>query len=213
MAEIKSESVVDFIPESVADFPQDTQLYPETEVRPTPAWCQNRSFACPPFDHLVGAVEDRLRNRSPSAWAVLRLTSSTNRVLAPYDIGKPASYGRSEFMEWCEEHRVDFIFGLPSTAVLYRAVDETADFRSRPALDQKPGLRGVAATSYRARSWKTERRSCARIEAATTGLDIRLSRRNGSRSNYIPGPKSGVDFHEALSCAMIQKRPLLACAN
>jgi hypothetical protein len=34
--------------------------------------------------------------------------------------------------------------------------------------------RGFAETSYRAKSWKTDRRACARIEATTKGLDIRF---------------------------------------
>jgi hypothetical protein len=35
-------------------------------------------------------------------------------------------------------------------------------------------LRGFAETRYRAKSWKRERRACARIEASTQGLDIRF---------------------------------------
>jgi hypothetical protein len=59
--------------------------------------------------------------------------------------------------------------------VLDRLVDATADdIRTRRALDQKPCLRGFAETSYRAKSWNTDRRACARIEATTKGLDIRF---------------------------------------
>jgi len=84
-------------------------------------------------------------------------------------------YGRPEVMEWCDENGVDFIFGLPGNAVLDRLVEETADdIRTRRALDQKPCLRGFAETSYRAKSWKTDHRACARIEATTKGLDIRF---------------------------------------
>jgi hypothetical protein len=78
-------------------------------------------------------------------------------------------------MEWCDENDIDFVFGLPGNAVLDRLVDATADdIRTRRALDQKPCLRGFAETSYRAKSWKTDRRACARIEATTKGLDIRF---------------------------------------
>lgn len=84
-------------------------------------------------------------------------------------------YGRPEVMDWCEDNAVDFIFGLPGNATLDRAVDEAADdIRTRRALDQKPWLRGFAETRYQARSWKRERRVCARIEATTKGLDIRF---------------------------------------
>jgi hypothetical protein len=35
-------------------------------------------------------------------------------------------------------------------------------------------LVALAETSYRAKSWNTDRRACARIEATTKGLDIRF---------------------------------------
>ena len=78
-------------------------------------------------------------------------------------------------MQWCEENGVDFVFGLPGNLVLERLVDMTADdIRTRRALDQKPCLRGFAETTYQAKSWNTDRRACARIEATTKGLDIRF---------------------------------------
>jgi hypothetical protein len=84
-------------------------------------------------------------------------------------------YGRPEVMEWCDKNGIDFVFGLPGNAVLDRLVDEaTDDIRTRRALDHKPCLRGFAETSYQAKSWNTDRRACARIEATTKGLDIRF---------------------------------------
>jgi hypothetical protein len=78
-------------------------------------------------------------------------------------------------MEWCDDNGVDFIFGLPGNAVLDRLLDEAADdIRTRRALEGKPCLRGFAETSYRAKSWKNDRRAVARIEATTKGLDIRF---------------------------------------
>jgi hypothetical protein len=84
-------------------------------------------------------------------------------------------YGRPEVMKWCDKNAIDFVFGLPGNAVLERLVDQAADdIRTRRALDQKPCLRGFAETSYQAKSWNTDRRACARIEATTKGLDIRF---------------------------------------
>ena len=84
-------------------------------------------------------------------------------------------YGRPEAMAWCEANSIDYVFGLPGNPVLDRAVEDTADdIRTRRALDQKPCLRGFAETRYRAKSWNTGRRACARIEATTKGLDIRF---------------------------------------
>jgi hypothetical protein len=54
-------------------------------------------------------------------------------------------YGRSEVMDWCEDNGLDYVFGLPGNKILAAA----------------------------AKSWKVERRVCARIEATELGLDIR----------------------------------------
>jgi len=106
-------------------------------------------------------------------------------------------------MEWCDENGVDFIFGLPGNAVLDRLVDEAADdIRTRRALDQKPCLRGFAETSYRAKSWNTDRRAVARIEATTKGLDIRF---------VVTSFKTGSAEHiyETLYCARGQAENLI----
>jgi hypothetical protein len=106
----------------------------------------------------------RLVRRIRKHWPATRIT-----------IRGDGHYGPPEVMEWCDENGIDFIFGLPGNAVLDRVVDETADdIRTRRALHQKPCLRGFAETSYQAKSWNTDRRACARIEATTKGLDIRF---------------------------------------
>ena len=102
----------------------------------------------------------RIRRRWPSTRIMLR---------------GDGHYGRPEVMEWCEENGVDYVFGLSGNRVLQRLVDEAADdIRTRRALERKPVLRGFAETPYAAKSWKVERRTCARIEASTLGLDIRF---------------------------------------
>ncbi len=84
-------------------------------------------------------------------------------------------YGRPAVMDWCDAMGIDYVFGLPGNAVLARAVEDAADdIRTRRALTANPCLRGYTETRYRAKSWKTERRACARIEATTLGLDIRF---------------------------------------
>jgi hypothetical protein len=106
----------------------------------------------------------RLVRRIRRPWPATRIT-----------IRGDGHYGRPEVMEWCQDNAVDVIFGLPGNTALGRAVDQAADdIRTRRALDQKPCLRGFAETRYQAKSWKRERRACARIEATTKGLDIRF---------------------------------------
>ena len=98
-------------------------------------------------------------------------------------------YGRREVMDWCEDNGIDYVFGLPGNDVLAPPVEDTADdIRTRRALEQAPVLRGYTETHYGAKSWKAERRVCARIEATELGLDIRYvvtSIANGSRRAYL----------------------------
>ena len=106
----------------------------------------------------------RLIRRIRRHWPETRLT-----------IRGDGHYGRPEVMDWCDGMGIDYVFGLPGNAVLARAVEETADdIRTRRALTANPCLRGYTETRYQAKSWKTERRACARIEATTLGLDIRF---------------------------------------
>lgn len=84
-------------------------------------------------------------------------------------------YGRPQVMQWCEDNGVTYVFGLPGNQILHRLVDAAADnIRTRRALEHKPVLRGFTETKYAAKSWKIERRTCARIEATALGLDIRF---------------------------------------
>ncbi|MDX9860286.1 MAG: IS1380 family transposase [Rhodospirillales bacterium] len=101
----------------------------------------------------------------------IRARWPTTRILIRGD----GHYGRAEVMAWCEDNAVDYVFGLPGNKVLRRLVDEVADdIRTRRALEHKPALRSYAETHYTAKSWKAERRVCARIEATPLGLDIRF---------------------------------------
>jgi Transposase DDE domain group 1 len=101
----------------------------------------------------------------------IRARWPTTRIVIRGD----AHYGRAQVMAWCEDNGIDYVFGLPGNPVLHRLVDETADdIRTRRALEHRPALRGYAETRYKAKSWKLERRVCARIEATALGLDIRF---------------------------------------
>ena len=95
----------------------------------------------------------------------------TTRILVRGD----GHYGRAQVMAWCEDNGIDYVFGLPGNPVLQRLVDAAADdIRTRRALEHRPALRGYAETRYKAKSWKVERRVCARIEATALGLDVRF---------------------------------------
>ena len=112
-------------------------------------------------------------------------------------------YGRPEVMDWCDTQGIDYVFGLPGNAVLTRAVEVAADhIRTHRAETANPCLRGYAETRYAARSWKTERRACARIEATTLGLDIRFVVTN------LPG-RSAEYIYDTLYCERGQAENLI----
>lgn len=134
----------------------------------------------------------RLVRHIRRCWASTRIT-----------IRGDAHYGRPEVMDWCDANGVDYLFGLPGNTVLDRLIDAAADdIRTRRALEKKPCLRGFAETRYRAKSWKTERRACARIEATTRGLDIRF---------VVTSLAAGTPKHiyEVLYCARGQAENLI----
>jgi len=85
-------------------------------------------------------------------------------------------YGRPEVMAFCEAQGIDYVFGLPTNAVL-RADPEivkSADACAvKRAEEDRVVLRHYAETRYGAKSWKCQRRVVARIEASTLGMDIR----------------------------------------
>jgi hypothetical protein len=87
-------------------------------------------------------------------------------------------YGRPEVMTFCEANDIDYVFGLPTNAVLradpqiVRQADACAVERAE---EQHVVLRNYAQTRYGAKSWKCQRRVVARIEASTLGMDIRYA--------------------------------------
>jgi hypothetical protein len=85
-------------------------------------------------------------------------------------------YARPEIMAFCEAAGVDYVFGLPTNAALRAdpAIVAVADACAvKRAQAQHPVLRNYVETRYGAKSWKSQRRVVARIEASTLGMDIR----------------------------------------
>ena len=79
-------------------------------------------------------------------------------------------------MAFCEAAGVDYVFGLPTNATLRANPDIVAAADAcavRRAEAQVPVLRAYAETRYGAKSWNSQRRVVARIEASTLGMDIR----------------------------------------
>lgn len=84
-------------------------------------------------------------------------------------------YARPEAMDWCEDHGVDYIFGLAGNDALARLVRGAADDlcvrRAEAGVDK---LRAVSAFAYAAKTWRRKRHVVARLEATRRGFDRRF---------------------------------------
>ena len=84
-------------------------------------------------------------------------------------------YGRPEAMSWCERNRVGYVFGLAGNKVLLRRV---AGLAEEAALGRVEGeaakVRRFGEFAYAAKTWNTERRVIARVEASDKGADSRF---------------------------------------
>jgi hypothetical protein len=84
-------------------------------------------------------------------------------------------YGRPEAMAWCDRNRVAYIFGLAGNKVLLGRVADLAEDAAVARVDgEGPKVRRFAEFAYAARSWHSERRVIARVEATSLGVDNRF---------------------------------------
>ena len=84
-------------------------------------------------------------------------------------------YGRPEAMSWCERNRVAYILGLAGNKVLLARVAGLADDAAVARLEGEAAkVRRYDDFVYAARTWGTERRVIARVEASDCGADTRF---------------------------------------
>jgi hypothetical protein len=84
-------------------------------------------------------------------------------------------YARHEAMGWCERNRVAYAFGLAGNKVLLARVAGLAEGAAVARLESEAvKVRHYDDFVYAARTWSTERRVIARIEASDRGADTRF---------------------------------------
>jgi hypothetical protein len=84
-------------------------------------------------------------------------------------------YGRPEAMSWCERNRVAYVFGLAGNKVLLRRVAGLAEEAALGRVDgDAEKVRRFGEFAYAAKTWGTERRVIARVEASDRGADSRF---------------------------------------
>jgi len=112
-------------------------------------------------------------------------------------------YGRPEAMDWCEDNRVFYAFGLGTNAALAAlAAPLNEDVAVRRALAGAVGkVRRYGSFTYAAKGWRQERRVIARIEASDQGTDTRFI-----VTNLADKPKR---LYERVYCARGQMENLI----
>jgi hypothetical protein len=84
-------------------------------------------------------------------------------------------YGRPEAMAWCERNRVGYVLGLAGNKVLLARVAGLAEEAALGRVGGEAGkVRRYGELRYAARTWGTERRVIARVEASDRGTDSRF---------------------------------------
>jgi hypothetical protein len=84
-------------------------------------------------------------------------------------------YGRPEAMTWCERNRVAYVFGLAGNKVLLARVAGLAEEAAVSRVEGEAAkVRRYGELRYAAKTWHTERRVVARVEASDRGTDSRF---------------------------------------
>lgn len=140
------------------------------------------------IDASLGAKEEverivfQIRKTWPNAWIVLR---------------GDGDFCRETLMSWCENHQVDFVFGMSRNSRLQR--------RTRKALEKakrKYLITGKSARIYRSFSWRTlkswsrKRRVVAKAEYLPKGSNLRFVVTSLSSKKY-----TAKSLYEDLYCA------------
>jgi hypothetical protein len=111
-------------------------------------------------------------------------------------------YGRPEAMSWCERNRVAYVLGLAGNKVLLARV---AGLAEEVALGRVEGeaekVRRYTEFRYAAKTWSTDRRVIARVEASGRGSDSRFI-----VTNLTGKPRW---LYEAVYCARGQAENLI----
>jgi hypothetical protein len=84
-------------------------------------------------------------------------------------------YARHEAMSWCERNRVAYILGLAGNKVLLARVAGLAEDAAVSRIEgEATKVRRLSEFIYAAKSWTTQRRVIARVEASDRGTDTRF---------------------------------------
>jgi hypothetical protein len=138
-----------------------------------PLWAQLRSSN---MDAAAGSVEaiERIVEEIRQYWPEVK-------ILLRADSG----FAREELMAWCEEHQVDYVFGLSKNPCLIRKIEAALE-RARQQFEQTgKAAREFCDFSYITReSWSRQRRVIAKAEHLAKGSNPRFLVTSLSAQSY-----------------------------
>lgn len=118
-------------------------------------------------------------------------------------------YGCPEVLEWCDKNCIRYVFGIAQNNVLNARVERSANAIAASYASvlarkgqQADKVRSCVEFRYAAKSWDSERRIVARIEASALGADARYVVTN------LKG-RSPEDIYYAIYCARGQMENLI----
>jgi len=138
-----------------------------------PLWAQLRSSN---IDAAAGSVEaiERIVEEIRQYWPKVK-------ILLRADSG----FAREELMVWCEEHEVDYVFGLAKNSRLIRKIEDALE-RARQQFEQTgKAAREFCDFSYITReSWSRQRRVIGKAEHLAKGSNPRFLVTSLSAQSY-----------------------------
>jgi len=130
-------------------------------------------------DQLVGA-RLRVANQDGSAGAVEELRRIAGRLREVWPgvriiLRGDAGFCREELMSWCEENRVDYVFGLAKNSRLLGRIRKALNQARRRHRESGRAARRFTEFRYRTRkSWRRKRRVAAKAECLAKGPNPRF---------------------------------------
>ena len=143
------------------------------------------------LDGSEGAVQEmeRIVGQLRAKWPKLRITLRAD-----------SSFAREALMKWCEEHRVDYVFGLARNRCLEGALE--SELEQAQALQQANGSSARVYKDFRyqtRKSWSQERRGWARPSTRVRDPIPALSSPRWERSGGPPKSCTRTSTHRMKS--------------
>ena len=152
-------------------------------------------------EHLLCA-QLRPADQDGAAGSVVKLAGLVERIRREWPdvqiiVRADSGFCRENFMRWCEDHGVDYIFGLAKNSRLRWEIDLELELAKAESEATGEPARRFKDFAYRTReSWSRERRVVGKAEHLAKGTNARFVVTSLSKEEY-----DGRSLYEDLYCA------------